>query len=57
MRRVLDMTSDSKVKTNTFITCHEEPITEDINGILEIVQQKFPSKYEMVKKALIGGDF
>ena len=56
MRRVLDIKSDSKTKTVPFNTCREEPIPDDIISSLEIVQQKFPSRFEKVKKALIEID-
>ena len=56
MRRVLDITSDSQWKIVPFIPCREEPISDDIISILEIVQQKFPSRLEKVKKALIDID-
>ena len=56
MRRVLDITSDSQGKIVPFIPCREETISDDIISILEIVQQKFPSRLEKVKKALIDID-
>ena len=56
MRQVLNIKSDSKTKTIPIIACCEEPIAEDFISILEIVQQKFPSRFEKVKKTLIEID-
>ena len=56
MHRVLDITSDSQGKIVPFILYREEPISDDIISILEIAQQKFPSRLEKVKKALIDID-
>ena len=56
MHRLLDVASDSKITTVPIITSHEQPITDDIISILDIVKQKFPSKFNKVKKALIETD-
>ena len=49
MRQLLDIASDSKITTVPIITSHEQPITDDIISILDIVKQKYPSKFDKVK--------
>ena len=38
------------------IPSQEQPITDNINPILNIVKKKYPSKFDKVKKALIETD-
>ena len=56
MRRLLDIAVDLKTATVSITTCHEEPMTDDISSILDLVKQKYPSKFDKVKKALIEID-
>ena len=34
------------------IVCEKESQMDDVRSILDIVQQKFPNKFELVRKAL-----
>ena len=56
MCQLLDVASDSKITTVPIITSHEQPITDDINSILNIVKKKYPSKFDKVQKTLIETD-
>ena len=53
MRRLLDVASDLKIATVPVTTCREEPMIDDISSILNLVKQKYPAKFDKVKKALI----
>ena len=56
MRQLLDIASNSKIAPVPITTCHEEPMTDDISFISDIVKQKYPSKFDKVKKAWIEKD-
>ena len=56
MRRLLDGASDLKTATVAVAACSEEPMTDDISTILDLVKQKYPDKFDKVKKALIEKD-
>ena len=56
MRRLLDVASDLKIATVPVTTCRDEPMTDDISSILDLVKQKYPTKFDKVKKALIEKD-
>ena len=53
MRRLLDIPIDLTVATTPVVVCQDETMTEDVSSILDFVQQKYPDKFEVVKKALI----
>ena len=52
IHRLLDIESVSCTKTMPKFICEEEPMHEDVRSILDIVKQKFPNKFEQVRKAL-----
>ena len=56
MRCLLDGASDLKTATVAVDACSEEPITDDISSILDLVKQTYPEKFEKVKQALIEKD-
>ena len=56
MRRLLDGVSDLKTATVAVTICSEEPMIDDISNILDLVKQKYPDKFDKVKKALIEKD-
>ena len=56
IHQLLDIESDSTMETVPRIVCDKEPMLDDVRSILDIVQQKFPTKLEKVRKALIGID-
>ena len=56
MRRLLDSPSDLKTATVAVVACSEESMTDDISTILNLVKQKYPDKFDKVKKALIEKD-
>ena len=56
MRRLLDVASNLKIATVPVTTFRDEPMTEDISSILDFVKQKYPAKFDKVKKALIETD-
>ena len=53
MRRLLDVPIDLTVATTPVTACHEETMTEEVSSILDFVKQKYPAKFDVVKKALI----
>ena len=56
MRRLLDVPIDLTIATTPVTTCHEETMTEEVSSILDFVKQKYPAKFDIVKKALIKKD-
>ena len=53
MRQLLDVPIDLTVATTPVVACHDETMTEDVSSILDFVKQKYPAKFDVVKKALI----
>ena len=56
IHQLLDIESDSTMETVPKFVCDKEPMLDDVRSILDIVQQKFPTKLEKVRKALIDID-
>ena len=56
IHRLLDIESDSTMETVPKFVCDKEPMLDDVCSILDIVQQKFPTKLEKVRKDLIDID-
>ena len=56
MRQLLDVPTDLTIVTTPVTTCHEETMTEEVSSILDFVKQKYPAKFDIVKKTLIKKD-
>ena len=52
IHRLLNIESVSTTKTIPIFICDKEPMQDDVRSILDIVKQKFPNKFEKVRKAL-----
>ena len=56
MRRLLDSASILQTTTIAVAACSEQPIPDDISTILDLVKQRYPDRFEKVKKASIEKD-
>ena len=56
MRQLLDSASISQTTTVAVAACSEQPMPGDISTILDLVKQRYPDRFEKVKKALIEKD-
>ena len=56
IHQFLDIESDSTMEPVPRFVCDKEPMLDDVCSILDIVEQKIPTKLEKVRKALIDID-
>ena len=56
MRRLLHSESNSQTTTVAVAVGSEQPKPDDISTILDLVKQRYPDRFEKVKKALIEKD-